>query len=319
MTRLILKRLALGLVTLWAVATLVFLCSLLLPGDAAQAILGNTATPEQLAALRAQLGLNEPVLQRYLLWLSNFVRGDPGSSLANDLPVAAVLGQTIGNSLTLMLVAAAVALPSSLILGTLGAWRRDGPVDKALSTAILTLAALPEFVVGFLLLFIFSTGLLHLFPAVTILDESRPLVQQARFLVLPVATLVIVMIPYGARMTRGTMIEVLESEYVQQARLNGVPERRVLMRHAVPNALGPVAQVMALQVAWMMGGAVVVEYLYNFPGVGRALVSAVDGRDLPVIQALILLVAAAYVVVNIVADVVLVLTNPRLRQQRGAR
>jgi peptide/nickel transport system permease protein len=313
MTRIILRRLLLGIVTLWAVATVVFLCSLLLPGDAAQAILGSTATPEQLAALREQLGLGDPTWQRYVAWLSGIVRGDLGTSLANGLPVADVLGSSVGNSLVLMVLSAGIALPISLLLGTLGAWGRNGALDKGLSTVVLVVAALPEFVVGFLLLFTFATGALHLLPAVTLLDEGYPLLQQARFLILPVATLVIVMIPYGTRMTRGTMLEVLEGEYVQQARLNGIPEPQVLLRHAIPNSLGPVAQVLALQVAWMMGGAIVVEYLFNFPGVGRALVAAVDGRDLPVIQSLVVLVAAAYVLVNIVADVVMILVNPKLR------
>lgn len=313
MSRLIFTRLAWGVLTMWGAATLVFICSLLLPGDAAQAILGNTATPDQLAALRTQLGLTDPPLQRYLAWLAGVIQGDLGVSLANGQPVNSLLAQSIANSALLMLCAAAIGLPLSLALGTIGAWRRNGIVDKGLSVMVLIVAALPEFVVGFLLLFTFATGLTQMLPAVTLLPDGQSLLDNFRFLILPAATLVIVIIPYGTRMTRGTMLEVLGSEYVQQARLNGIPEFRVLLHHAIPNSLGPIAQVLALQVAWMMGGVVVVEYLFNFPGIGHALVSAVDGRDLPVIQALIILIAAAYVAVNIIADVVMIVVNPRLR------
>jgi len=313
MLRLAVKRLALGAVVLWAVSIVVFLATQALPADAARAILGRTATPERLAALRAQLHLDQPLVTQYLSWLHGMVTFNPGTSLANQLPVSTFLGPRIVNSLVLMACAALVSTPVAILIGTWSALRRDRVADHATSLVTLVLAALPEFVVGIILVIALSTGLAHLLPAVFVSTGSGPVWADPKQLVLPSLTLVVAIGPPIVRMMRATMIEVLESEYVQQARLKGLPERTVLFRHALPNAVGPVAQVVALQLAWLAGGAVVVEYLFRYPGVGFALVDAVHNRDLPVIQALSLLIAGLYIGVNLIADLVSLATNPKLR------
>lgn len=313
MLRLAVKRLAFGALILWAVSVVVFLATVALPGDPAQAILGREATPERLAALRAELHLDQSMLAQYLSWLRGVVTFQSGHSLANGLPVGEFLGPRITNSLVLMLCAAVVSTPLAMLIGTWAALRRDRVFDHATAFGTLVLAALPEFVIGITLVILFATGPLRVLPAVYVATGSGPVWTDPAQLVLPTLTLVLAVGPYIARMMRATMIEVLESEYVQQARLKGLPERTVLLRHALPNAVGPVAQVVALQLAWLAGGVVVVEYLFRYPGVGYALVDAVNNRDLPVIQALALLIAALYIVVNLLADLVSMATNPRVR------
>ncbi|MGH3519735.1 MAG: ABC transporter permease [Haloechinothrix sp.] len=313
MFRLIARRLLTGLVILWAVSVVVFLATQALPGDAAQAILGREATPERLAALREQLHLGEPILSQYLAWLHSIVTFDLGNSLASGLPVSELLIPRISNSLVLMTVAGIIATPLAIAIGAWSALRRDTAGDHATSTVTLVLAALPEFVVGIFLVLLLSTGVFHLLPAVFVAKQAGPIWVDPTQLVLPALTLVLAVGPYIVRMMRATMLEVLESEYVQQARLKGLPERVVLFRHALPNAIGPVAQVIALQMAWLAGGVVVVEYLFRFPGVGFALVDAVNNRDLPVVQGLSVLIAAVYIVVNLAADVVALATNPKVR------
>lgn len=313
MLRLVARRLAHGVAILFAVSIVVFLATQALPGDAAQAILGREATPERLAALREQLHLGEPLVGQYLAWLQGIVTFDLGHSLASGLSVSELLIPRISNSLVLMLLAALVATPLAIAIGTWSALRRDTAGDHATSIVTLVLAALPEFVIGIFLVLLLSTGVFHLLPAVFVANEPGPIWVDPAQLVLPTLTLVLAVGPYIVRMMRATMLEVLESEYIQQARLKGLPERVVLLRHALPNAIGPVAQVVALQMAWLAGGAVVVEYLFRFPGVGFALVDAVNNRDLPVVQGLALLIAAVYIVVNLAADVVALATNPKVR------
>jgi peptide/nickel transport system permease protein len=311
--RLAVQRLAFGAVVLWAVSVVVFLATQALPGDAARAILGREATPERLAALRSQLNLDQSLLGQYFSWLGGIVTFEPGTSLANGLPVGALIGPRITNSLVLMLCAAVVSTPVALLIGTVSALRRDRLFDHVTSLGTLVLASLPEFVVGIGLVILLATGVFHFFPAVFVTDGSGPVWQDPAQLVLPTLTLVFAVGPYIVRMMRATMLEVLESEYVQQARLKGLPERTVLLRHAFPNAIGPVVQVVALQLAWLAGGVVVVEFLFRYPGVGFALVDAVANRDLPVIQALSLLIAGVYIAVNLLADLVSLATNPKVR------
>ncbi|MQA05449.1 MAG: ABC transporter permease subunit [Streptosporangiales bacterium] len=313
MLRLVARRLIVGVIVLFVVSLLVFAASLLLPGDAAQAILGRTATPERLAALREQLHLDQPAYQRYLTWLGDLFSGSLGKSLANGQPVGELIAERTANSVVLLFWSALIATPLSIAAGTWSALRRGRAVDNVLSTGSLVMASLPEFVVGILLIVLFSTTVLNWFPAVALLDDGRSIFSQGSVLVLPVATLVLAVSPYITRMMRATMLEVLDSEFVQQARLKGVPERTVLLRHALPNAIGPVAQVIALQLAWLAGGVVVVEYLFRFPGIGQGLVDSVTNRDLPVLQALVMLIAFVYVLFNLIADIVGILSNPKLR------
>ena len=311
--RFFIKRLALGIVTLFAVSIVVFAATQALPGNAARAILGKQATPEALAALTRQLHLNQPVFTQYTHWLGGILTGNLGISAATQEPVSQLLSGRIANSAFLVGIAALVAIPLSLGLGVLMAVRRDKPTDHVLSTASLVLAALPEFVIGIALVLVFSTSVFHVFPAVSLLAPNEHAWQDLNVVVLPAATLVIAVTPYISRIMRGSMVEVLQSEYVTMARLKGMSERHVIWRHAVPNAIVPAIQVAALQLAWMAGGVVVVEFVFQYPGIGSALISAVFERDVPTVQALALLIAGVYVVVNFIADVWTVLLTPRLR------
>jgi peptide/nickel transport system permease protein len=309
----VLRRVALGLLTLLFVSLMVFATTQALPGDAARAILGREATPERLAAVRARLHLDRPVLTQYASWLANAAVGDFGESLATEQPVSDLIGTRIGNSAFLVLVSGLIAIPLSLLLGVGAAVRRDRLFDHVFATVSLILAALPEFVIGISLILLFATQVFHLFPAVAILAEDKPIWLQLDQVILPALTLDLAVIPYMSRIIRGSMIEVMESEYVQMAKLKGLSPRRVIWRHALPNAIVPFVQVTALQLAWLAGGVVVVEYVFRYPGIGQALVDAVANRDVPVVQALTLLVGAVYVLLNVVADIATILLTPRLR------
>lgn len=313
----ILKRLAVSVLVLLAVSFVVFVFTLLLPGDPAQAILGQQATPERLEALRSQLGLDQPWWQRYFDWLGGILTGDLGVSAATGGSISALLGERIVNSLVLMAIAAVIAVPLGLALGTWAALRRGRASDTALNTGSMILASLPEFVVGIVLVALFSTTVLQILPSVTMAAPGTRVWEFPLQLVLPVAALVLVVVPYMVRMMRQTMTEVLSSGYVEMARLKGVPERQVILRHALPHAIGPVAQVVAMQLAWLAGGIVVIEVLFRYPGIGQAMVDAVNNRDVQVVQTISLLIAAFYVVVNLLADVVGILANPKLRTESG--
>lgn len=309
----IVRRTLLGLLTLFLVSIVVFAATQALPGDAARAILGRTATPDSLAALREQLNLDEPVLQQYRDWLKGFVTGDLGDSLAANEPVTSVLGKRIENSAVLVLLAALISTPLAIAFGALSARRRDGPFDHVTSVVLLALAALPEFVVGIGLVVLLGTTVFTVLPAVSIIPPDSSAWAHPKELVLPTLTLVIAVSPYTARIMRASMVDVLESDYVEMARLKGLAERRVLWRHAVPNAIAPTIQVTALNLAYLAGGIVLVEYVYGYAGIGSALVDAVHNRDVPVVQALAMLIAAVYIVLNVVADVAAILVSPRLR------
>jgi peptide/nickel transport system permease protein len=265
------------------------------------------------AALRDQLHLGDSVVSQYWQWLSGILTGDLGISAATQEPVSELLSNRVANSVFLVLVASVVAIPLSLLIGVWTAMRRDRPADHIVSTATLVLAALPEFVIGIALILVFATGLLSVLPAVSILPPGTHAWEDPSVVVLPAATLVLAVTPYISRIMRGSMVEVLESEYVTMARLKGLPERAVIWRHAVPNAIVPAIQVAALQLAWMAGGVVVVEFVFAYPGIGAALVDAVGNRDLPVVQAVTMLAAGVYVGLNLLADIATILVTPKLR------
>jgi peptide/nickel transport system permease protein len=314
LAKLILWRIALGIVTLLLVSILIFLATNALPGDPARAILGARATPEALAELRSQLGLDKPVITRYGVWLGDFVTGDLGQSLAGmKQPVSEVIGRRLYNSMILVLLASLISVPLSMALGSYTALKRDTKLDSGVTVGTLTLAALPEFVIGIALILLLSTQALHLFPPISRLNPFEPMSQQLDAFILPVLTLTLAVLPYISRMMRASTIEVLESEYISMARLKGVPEPLVMRRHTLPNAVVPAIQGTAMQLAWLAGGIVVVEYLFSYPGIGSALVDAVANRDYPVIQALVLIMASVYVVLNLIADILTILITPRLR------
>lgn len=317
MTKLLLRRTGLGLITVVLVSMLIFIGTQVLPGNSAQAILGKRSTPERLAAMEHQLNLDAPIVQQYTDWLGGILTGNPGVSLASQQPVGALLSDKIVNSGFLMLVAALVAVPLALVLGTWAAVRRDRAADHVISTTTLVLAAVPEFVIGILLVLLLATSVFHAMPAVSLMAPGDRPWAHLDVVALPALTLILAATPYISRIMRGSMIEVLESEYVQMARLKGLPERTVIMRHALPNALVPAVQVSALILAWMAGGVVLVEYVFRYPGVGSALVDAVDNQDIPVVQFLGLLAAVLYVVLNLTADVVSILLTPRVRTARS--
>ena len=316
MTRMVAERILFGVLTLFVVSFIVFLATQALPGDAAEAILGREATPERLAALRDQLNLGGSLPSQYLRWLGNILSLDLGNSLAGDAPVGKLMGPTLFNSSVLMLCTAFIATPISIAIGTWSAMKKDSATDHITGIVTLVLASLPEFVVGILLVLIFATGIFHIFPAVYVSDPGAHIWTNPSQLVLPTLTLVLAVSPYIIRTMRATMLEVLDSPYIQQARLKGLPERTVITRHALLNAIGPVAQVVALQLAWLIGGVVVVEYLFRFPGIGFQLIDSVNNRDLPLIQALVLAIAFFYVVVNLLADVITLVANPKVRTAR---
>ncbi len=311
----ILRRLLLGIVVLILVSVLVFLATQALPGDPARAILGRSATPASLAALRRQLHLDRPVIEQYWIWITGLLHGNLGTSLAAQEPVSTLLAPRLVNSGVLLALAAVLSIPLSIAIGAWAALKREKAFDQASSNLLLALAALPEFVVALILVILFATTVSHVLPAIsTVPPGSRPWNNWVA-LILPTLTLVIAVAPYVARIMRASMVEVLESDYVEMARLKGLPERTVLIRHALPNALGPVFQVIALNLAYLAGGIIVIEFVFNYTGIGSATAEAVVNHDLPVIQALAILLAAVYVVLNLLADVATILVTPKLRTQ----
>jgi peptide/nickel transport system permease protein len=313
--KLILIRLGLGILTLWLISVVVFAATQALPGDPARAILGKEAANKaEYQALRKQLNLDRPLYKQYFSWLGGVAQGNLGNSIAQQgTPVTTLLKDRVIDSAILVLFAAIISIPLSILIGALSAVWRDSRFDTTVNLGNLTLAALPEFVIGIVLLLLFATSVFHVMPGVSRIDPSVSVFSQLKLMVLPAITLSLAVIPYVSRMLRASTIEVLESEYVMMARLKGLSGNTVLWRHALPNAIVPTLQVIALNLAWLAGGIVLVEYVFGFPGIGSGLVDAVANRDMPVVQALCLLIAAAYVVLNLAADILTILISPRLR------
>jgi peptide/nickel transport system permease protein len=308
----IVGRLLFGVLTLFIVSVVIFVLTQALE-DPARAILGRQATPESVLAKQQELGLDKPLITQYWDWLSGLLTGDPGVSYTNGLPVMDVLGDRIWNTLFLLAVAAVLSIPISIVIGAYAAARRDKAFDSATSGATLFLASVPEFVVGLVLVVLFATNVWHLLPGVTRIRPGEPPWSDPKGLVLPVLTLVLVVVPYGARVMRASMIEVLESDYVEMARLKGLSERTVLWRHAVPNAIGPTLQVTAFNVLYLAGGLIIIENIFNFPGLGVAIRDAVIDTNVPVVQFLAMLISAIWVVLGLLADLGTILVTPRLR------
>jgi peptide/nickel transport system permease protein len=317
--RLIWTRTALGLVTLFIVSILIFAATQLLPGNAATAVLGHNASASQVHTLELRLGLNKPAVTQYWDWLSGVLSGRLGTSLANGQSVWSLVGPRLLNSFVLVVLAGVIGAVLGVALGMFAAVRRDKPADHALSVGALAVTSLPEFVIAIFLVIIFSTVLLHILPGVSPLESTTGALkpwQDPKELVLPVAALVIVITPYIFRMMRAATIEALESEYVEMARLNGLSPTRVLLRHALPNAIAPTIQVIGLNFLYLAGGIVLVEFVFDYPGIGQGLVNAVADRDIPQIQFIVLVLTAFYIVMNIITDVVTLLVTPRRRVAR---
>jgi peptide/nickel transport system permease protein len=314
--RLIVVRGALGIVTLGLVSIVIFAATQALPGNAATAVLGHSATPQRVHQVEQTLHLNQSLFEQYGRWIGGVLHGNFGTSLVDGDSVASLIGPRVVNSAVLLVAAGLIGTLIATGLGILAAARRDGWFDHVASVVALAITALPEFVVAIALVILFSVLVLHVLPAVsTIAPGSEPW-QNLSELVLPVATLTIVIAPYIFRMVRSAMIEALESDYVEMARLKGVSPRRVLFLHAFPSTLPPVIQVIGLNLLYLAGGIVVVEYVFNYPGIGAALVDAVSNRDIPTIHFIVLVLAAFYVFVNIATDVIALMASPRRRTSR---
>lgn len=312
--RWVLHRLAMGLLVLVLVSMVVFFATQALPADPAEAILGKEATPERLEALRTELGLDQPVYEQYLTWVGGVLRGDLGTSIASRTSVTEMISGRVVNSLVLLSLAAIIAIPLSIALGSFTARRAGRRTDRFTMAVGLVLNAIPEFVIGMICIILLSTTVFHLLPAVSLIPAGQSPLSKPQELVLPVLTLVIATVPYLYRLVRASMLDVLSSDYVQMAKLKGLPPSLIIRRHALPNALVPTIQASALVMAYLLGGTVVVEYLFRYPGLGSTLSESIGNRDLPVIQAVVLIYAAGVVLFNLLADVLTVLVTPRLRE-----
>lgn len=308
----VVRRVGAGLLILLVVSMLIFAGLQVLPGDAASAILGRNATPSALAELRHEMHLDRPLVERYVDWLVGILHGDLGDSATAHQPVWTLISDRVANSAVLALITVALLIPLSLFLGVLAATRAGKALDHVISTASLAVIALPEFVTGTLLALIVAVKLRWAPPVSLILPGQTPL-DQPNVLILPVATLLAASLAQTIRMVRAGMIEALRSDYVQMARLNGFDERRVVLRYALRNALAPTVQVIALDVQWLIGGIIVTEYVFGYPGLGQGLAQAVSARDIPLVQSVALLLAAVFIAVNIVADLLVVFLIPKLR------
>lgn len=310
--RLIIERILSSLLTLLLVSLLIFAMLEVLPGDVASRVLGRDATAESLATLRERLNLDAPATVRYLTWLGDMVTGELGRSLISNRPVLDILGPRIFNTVLLSLYAFILYIPLALVPAIVQAVTRDRPVDHGLSVVTLFLLSMPDFFLATVLLITFVVTL-PWFPAISLVDHSSSALQYLRAMTLPAVTLAIVMAVYAVRMLRDNLIEVLDSDFIRMAELKGVPAARVVWRHALPNALVPTLNVTALNLAYLIGGVVVVEKVFSYPGFGSLLVDSLQLRDLPVIEATVMLAAAVYIAANLIADVAAILLNPRLR------
>lgn len=318
MTRLILRRLLLGFVTIWLVSVIVFAGVEALPGDACTAYLERDAKGRLLENCRAELGLDRPAVARYADWASGAIRGDFGTAVNGFEPIASLVADRVRNSILLAAGALAAGVPLAIFLGVITGLWRDSWVDILFSTGAIFAMTIPEFVSATVLVLIFAIWLGWV-PAIVITPADAPALDFFPEFILASVVLTMVMVAHIMRMVRSSVIEVMNSDYVQMAMLKGVPYRQIVFRHALPNALLPAINVVALTVAWLLGGVVVVELVFNYPGLGRMMIEAISDRDLPVIQALVMLVAATYVAVNLAADILTMILNPRLRTLRGRR
>ena len=311
--RLTIGRLLSAVVTLLLVSIIIFAAVEVLPGDVASRVLGRNATEESLAALRDKMNLNASGVERYLDWLGGVVEGDFGASLTSNRPITTILGNRVTNTLILSGVAFLLYIPLALIPAMIQAIRRDRPIDHGLSVVTLVLLSTPDFLLATLLLIVFVV-FIPILPAISMVGDTTTLAGWAEALVLPSVTLAIVMAVYAVRMLRDNLIEVLDSEYIRMAELKGMPARRVLLRHALPNALVPTLNITALNLGYLIGGVVIVERVFSFPGFGSLLIDSIQILDIPVIEATILLAASVYIAANLLADIGAILLNPRLRK-----
>ena len=333
---LVAQRLALGLLLLLAASVLIFVGTTMLPGDVAQQILGQGATPTALANLRAELGLNDPPVTRYFAWLGGVLQGDLGTALTNGRDIADSIGGRLKNTIFLAFWAALISVPLAIFLGLLAVRYKDRWPDKLISAVTLTTISIPEFMIGYLLMFFLAIQLPtwigswdflgpgiqgwlltnFRFSSVALINDSMSLVEKLKAITLPVIVLTLVVLAHMMRMTRAAILNVMQSAYIETAELKGLRLLTVIRKHAFPNAVAPIVNVVMINMAYLVVGVVVVEVVFAYPGMGQYLVDHVSKRDVPVVQACGLIFAAVYIGLNLVADIVSIVTNPRLRHPK---
>ena len=313
--KLIAQRLALGLLLLLAASVLIFAGTSVLPGDVAQSILGQSATPEALANLRRELGLNDPAVTRYFSWLGGVLQGDLGTALTNGRDIAESLGGRLKNTLFLAFWAAAISVPLAIFLGLLAVRYKDRWPDKLISAVTLTTISIPEFMIGYVLIYWVAIKW-RMFPSVAIINDSMTLGAKLNAIAIPVMVLTLVVLAHMMRMTRAAILNVMQSAYIETAELKGLGMLKIIRKHAFPNAIAPIVNVVMLNLAYLVVGVVVVEVVFAYPGMGQYLVDHVSKRDVPVVQACGLIFAAVYIGLNLIADIVSILANPRLRHPK---
>jgi len=311
--RLVVSRLGSGTLTLLIVSLVIFTITALLPGDAAQALLGQEATPETVAALRAKFGLDQPAHLRYIHWLAGLVTGDPGNSLVNGMPVAELISGRLPNTLKLAAIAALAAVPLALTIGILSAMFRGSLFDRTMNMAAVSAVSVPEFLIATLAVLLFAVHLQWL-PALSHVSEIHSFGDMLRAYTMPVLTLCCGLVAQMARMTRAAVIDQLSSPYVEMAILKGARPVRVVLSHALPNAVGPIANAVALSLSYLLGGVIIVESIFHYPGIATLMLDAVATRDMPLVQACAMLFCLGYMVLVLVADVSAIVSNPRLRK-----
>ncbi len=307
----LIQRLSLGLLTLFVVSVIIFLAVSMLPGDAAQAMLGQAATEETVEALRKRMGLDQPAYIRYFTWLGGILQGDFGTSIANGREISELLGGRFINTIHLAVFAAVISVPLALVLGILAALYRNSLYDRGVNVVTLSSISTPEFFVAYILILLISVKL-GWFPSLANVSPDTPFGERLYKTFLPAMTLTLVVVAHMMRMTRAAIINLLASPYIEMAALKGINRRRIITHHALPNAWAPIVNVIVLNLAYLIVGVVVVEVVFVYPGLGQLLVDSVQRRDLPVVQACCLIFAATYVLLNLIADILSILTNPRL-------
>ena len=313
--KLIAQRIALGILLLLAVSVLIFAGTQILPGDVAQSILGQSATPQALENLRASMGLNDPAYIRYFRWLGGVLTGNLGTALSSGQDIATSIWPRLKNTLFLAFWAAAVSVPLAIVLGLLAVRYRNGFVDKLISGLALASTSLPEFFIGYLLVYFFAVKW-QIFPGISTVYDGMPFLDRMKAIALPATALTLVVLAHMMRMTRAAILNVMQSAYIETAELKGLSAFRIIRRHAFPNAIAPVVNVVMINLAYLVVGVVVVEVIFVYPGMGQYLVDHVAKRDVPVVQAVGLIFATVYVALNIIADVAAILANPRLRHPK---
>ena len=313
--KLLAQRIALGLLLLLLVSILIFAGTIILPGDVAQSILGQSATPEALENLRRDLGLYDPPIQRYFNWLGGLVQGDLGTSLTSGQDIASSIGKRLGNTLFLAFWAAIISVPLAILLGLIAVRYRERWPDKLISAVTLASISVPEFLIAFVAIFFVSVRL-RWAPSVTTINDSMSLGEKLHTISLPIAVLTLVVLAHMMRMTRAAILNVMQSAYIETAELKGLRMFTIIWKHALPNSVAPVVNVVMLNLAYLVVGVVVIEVVFTYPGMGQFLVDHVSKRDIPVVQACGLIFAAVYIGLNMVADIVSIVANPRLRHPK---